>query len=218
MSARDWHSRVSQGCAVALLALGCSAGGAAAVDASIASPTGETVEDVAIVLEPRGAKAPLRKARVVIEQNNREFAPYVTRVQRETAIEFPNRDPFKHHIYSFSPAKVFEVKLYQGKPAQPVTFDKVGVVVLGCNIHDWMEAHILVVDTPYFGKTGSDGLVHIDQVPAGRYTLRVWHPRQTAALPEQEVEIGQRVVRLRLVLSVAPRPVKPHPPMPAEGY
>ena len=71
----------------------------------------------------------------------------------------PNRDNIRHHVYSFSPAKRFELPLYAGVPTQPVLFDKAGVVVLGCNIHDWMIGYIYVSDSPWFGKTGADGTV-----------------------------------------------------------
>jgi hypothetical protein len=69
----------------------------------------------------------------------------------------PNSDNIRHHVYSFSPAKKFELPLYSGVPAEPVVFDKVGFVTLGCNIHDWMIAFVAVLPTPYFQATGKDG-------------------------------------------------------------
>ena len=80
-------------------------------------------------------------------------------------------------MYSFSPAKTFELPLYAGTPATPVVFDRKGVVTIGCNIHDWMIAHIYVIETPYFGKTGTDGKARLENLPPGRYAVRVWHPR-----------------------------------------
>lgn len=153
-----------------------------------------------------------------IAQHDREFIPYVTIVQTGTAIYFPNHDPFKHHVYSFSPAKTFEIKLYVGKPAQPVVFDKPGEVAIGCNIHDWMEAYVLVVDSPYFAKTGGNGRAHIANVPPGRYRLRLWHPRQKSAPPLQEIKVGAAAVKLDLMIDVAPRIVKPKPPADADHY
>lgn len=99
-------------------------------------------------------------------------------VQAGTTVEFPNRDPFRHHVYSFSPAKSFELKLYGNDKSEAVVFDKEGVVALGCNIHDNMLAYIYVVATPYFAKTGPDGIGTIADMPAGTYTITLWHPDQ----------------------------------------
>jgi len=80
-------------------------------------------------------------------------------------------------VYSFSPAKRFELPLYAGEPAQPVVFDKPGVVVLGCNIHDWMVGYVYVSDSPYFAKTDRDGKALIVELPPREYVVRVWHPQ-----------------------------------------
>ena len=155
---------------------------------------------------------------VTIVQRNRELDPYVTIVQTNTPIEFPNQDPFKHHLYSFSPAKTFEIKLYAGKPAQPVLFDKPGEVALGCNIHDWMEAYVLVVDSPYFAKTDATGRARIADVPSGSYRLKWWHPRQQRQLPARIIEIGSAPLPLTQALNVKPRVLKPKPPTDKDQY
>jgi hypothetical protein len=95
-------------------------------------------------------------------------------------VSFPNKDNIRHQVYSFSPAKKFELPLYSGTTAPPVLFDKPGVVILGCNIHDWMIGYIYVSATPFFAKTGPDGRVDIRNIPAGDYLVRVWHPRLIA--------------------------------------
>src|SRR5262249_12812113 len=107
---------------------------------------------------------------------DKEFVPYVTAVYVGTLVNFPNRDQIRHHVYSFSAAKTFEIPLYAGMPEQLVDFDRAGEVVLGCNIHDWMRAYVFVVDTPYFAVTSGDGAAAIE-LPAGRYRVEVWHPR-----------------------------------------
>ena len=94
-----------------------------------------------------------------------------------TTVNFPNKDNIRHHVYSFSPPKKFELPLYTRKPAAPVLFDKAGVVVLGCNIHDWMIAYVYVSESAYFAKTGADGKATLSDLPAGKNTLRAWHPR-----------------------------------------
>lgn len=183
----------------------------------VTSPEGRPVEDYAVVL---GASSGLaaRKAKAVILQQDREFHPYLTIVQTRTAIEFPNRDPFKHHVYSFSQPKIFEIKLYAGKPAKPVVFDKPGVIALGCNVHDWMEAYVLVVDSPYFAKTGADGRAFIANVPAGSYKLTLWHPRQASDLPQRDIGMTKDGVRMVLKASIPPRPEHTKPPLDHGGY
>ncbi len=201
----------------ALLAL-CGQVRAASLEAHVSTPAGMPVEDSAVVIEPVSGAAPRQQKTATIAQQDREFIPYVTIVQTGTAINFPNHDPFKHHVYSFSPARTFEIKLYAGKPAQPVVFDKPGEVDIGCNIHDWMEAYVLVVDTPYFAKTDRNGRAVIAHVPSGRYRLRLWHPRQKAAPPLREIELGAAAAKLDLAIDVAPRILKPKPPADADHY
>jgi len=171
-----------------------------------------------VVLEAVAGVVPERPAAATIEQQGREFIPFVTIVQSGAAIEFPNRDPVKHHVYSFSRAKTFELKLYAGKPAKPLIFDKPGEVALGCNIHDWMEAYVLVVNTPYFAKTAANGRAVVDNVPPGRYRLKLWHPLQKKEVPQREIEIGAAPGKLELVIDVAARRVKPRPPLETDAY
>ncbi len=198
----------------------CFGAEAANVEALVRSPVGTPVGDAAVVIEPVSGGYPKRQRTVTIEQRDRDFIPYVSIVQTGTLVEFPNRDPFKHHIYSFSPAKTFEIKLYADKPALPVLFDKAGEVAIGCNIHDWMEAYILVVNSAYFAKTGDDGKATIRDVPAGHYRLRVWHPRQKLEAPQREIEIGAgaTATKLNLLADVAPRSSKPKPAIESGKY
>lgn len=191
---------------------------AGSLEAHVTTPAGKAVEDVAVVLEPLAAAAPERPAAATIEQQGREFIPFVTIVQTGAAIDFPNRDPVKHHVYSFSRAKPFELKLYAGKPAKPLVFDKPGEVALGCNIHDWMEAYVLVVDTPYFAKTAANGRARVDNLPPGKYRLKLWHPLQKKEVPPREIEIGAAAGKLELGMDVLPRLAKPRPPLEADTY
>ncbi len=191
-----------------LLAVGGRAG-AASVAARVLDAGGQPLADAAVVLVPLAPVHPRGHATASIEQRGKEFLPYVTIVQTGTPIEFPNNDTTRHHVYSFSPPKRFEIKLYAGKPSQPVIFDKPGEVAIGCNIHDWMEAYVLVVDSPYFAKTGADGRAVLADVPDGRYRLQLWHPQQKAAQPPGEVVVGNGANRLALTLDVKPRERKP---------
>jgi len=136
-----------------------------------------------------GAASAAPKKHAVVDQRDKQFIPYVTAVQVGTAVSFPNSDNIRHHVYSFSPAKKFELPLYSGVPAEPVVFDKVGFVTLGCNIHDWMIAYVAVLPTPYFQVARQDGRAMLKDLPAGQYTVQVWHP----ALKGQPEAFAQRV-------------------------
>jgi plastocyanin len=194
--------------------------GAATLDARVSTPSGKPLPDAAVVLEPLGAPASSSKSHphALIEQRGAEFAPWVTVVQLGTAVDFPNNDTVRHHVYSFSQPKRFEIKLYAGKPGQPITFDKPGEVVIGCNIHDWMEAYVLVVESPYFGKTGADGQVRIANLPAGRYRLQLWHPLQKARVGGAEIEVGAATPKLNLVLDARAREPRPHVEVDQDRY
>ena len=149
---------------------------AAGLGVTVADRDGKPVEDAAVYLEPIDAKAPPLKPRSVeIEQKDRRFSQLMTVIQVGQGIHFPNRDSVRHHVYSLSQAKLFEIKLYSGVPSNPVVFDKPGSVVLGCNIHDRMVSYVHVVDTPWFGKSDASGRARIEGFPDGRYRLKVWH-------------------------------------------
>lgn len=138
--------------------------------------------DAVVFAEPVDTTAPPNRAtaHALIDQINKEFVPLVTVVRVGTEVSFPNSDNIRHSIYSFSPAKPFAMKLYSGKQAPPITFDKPGVVVLGCEIHDAMAAWVVVVDTPYFAKTSASGTAALKGLAPGDYHVRVWYPGPTA--------------------------------------
>lgn len=118
-------------------------------------------------------------------QKNRTFVPHVLAIQTGTSVNFPNFDTVRHHVYSFSAIKTFEIKLYAATPAAPVVFDKPGTAVLGCNIHDRMNAFIHVVSTPYFAMTDAAGNLTLP-VPDGPLQLQVWHASYTDAVPPMQ--------------------------------
>lgn len=151
---------------------------AASVTIKAGDGAGNALDSVVVSLVPvsRAALPAARPAQ--IEQRNKTFLPAISVVQTGTPIEFPNNDTVRHHVYSFSAARVFELKLYAGKPEKPVVFDKPGVVVLGCNIHDRMVAYVVVVDTPWSAISQNDGVARITDVPTGDYLLQMWHPRR----------------------------------------
>ena len=151
--------------------------GAATLTVDVRNARGAAVPEAVVyaMRDGRDSSGPPAKRTAVMDQKNRMFVPHVLAVQTGTAVEFPNSDDVRHQVYSFSPAKKFQLPLYTGTPASPVVFDKPGVVSLGCNIHDRMNAYIVVVDTPYFATTGRDGRVTLPSLGSGRYVVQVWH-------------------------------------------
>lgn len=164
----------------------------APVVVSALGTAGDPLAGAVVFLDsPQAAQLAKPLAAAEMAQEKKAFVPDVLVVTRGTSVTFPNRDTVRHHVYSFSPAKKFELKLYTGTPANPVVFDRTGVAVLGCNIHDHMVAWVVVVDTPYFATTPASGQVTLD-VPPGKYTLRAWHARLPvgAEAISQPLEVG----------------------------
>lgn len=161
---------------------------AGSVQLTVTDPAGKPIPDAVVFLDSAQARTAVKpQAGVEVEQVSKQFAPRVTVLPVGSSLAFPNRDTVRHHVYSFSPAKTFDLKLYAGTPANPVLFDKTGIVVLGCNIHDQMLAWVVVVDTPYFGKTNAAGQISLPAAPAGNYALKVWHPGlPTGAQPQEQ--------------------------------
>jgi plastocyanin len=161
-----------------ILVCGAIPGLAAELHVLVKDHRGRLVADavvVAIPVEPKNAR--LAKPPVdAVDQVDKQFVPYVKTVFVGSKVHFPNSDNIRHQVYSFSPAKKFELPLYGGTDAPPVIFDKPGVVVLGCNIHDWMVGYIYVSETPFFAKTEAAGTATLADLPPGEYTVRVWHP------------------------------------------
>ena len=179
--------------AALLLAAGPLLVAAATVRVTVVNGAGSLLSDAVVLLEPLGAKvAPRPVSGLEVSQRDKQFQPRVAVVPVGSAVDFPNRDTVKHHVYSFSEAKRFEIKLYVGRPEKPVVFDRPGIVVLGCNIHDSMLGWIVVTDTPWHGRSGPDGQVTLAQVPAGSYRLRTWHPVLPAGSGglEQALNVG----------------------------
>ncbi|WP_088178525.1 MULTISPECIES: methylamine utilization protein [unclassified Methylophilus] len=154
----------------------------------VLSASGNPVEDAVVVFYDGKTPASNPNAMGKIVQKNKMFNPKVTIVQTGTSINFPNEDSFRHHVYSFSPAKKFELKLYSGVAADPVLFNQAGLVTLGCNIHDSMVGYIYVVDTPFFAKTDDKGRAVI-KLSDGQYSYQVLLPGVNKPVAEQKVKI-----------------------------
>ncbi|KGK19368.1 hypothetical protein DC58_19255 [Vibrio navarrensis] len=165
---------------LSLLCFAVGATHAAEIRVEVQSATGEPLENAVVFLKSERLNNQLKPlSNIEMAQMHRAFVPGVLVITQGTAVDFPNRDTVRHHVYSFSPAKTFELKLYIDKPEQPVIFDQAGVVELGCNIHDNMLAWILVSETPVYAHTNKQGeAIFRDQMPEN-YEIDVWH----ASLP-----------------------------------
>lgn len=192
-----------------LLAAAAPLGHAAALNVSVTDAAGKPLADAVVMLEPASGKAPVKPLPdVEISQAKRQFNPRVTLITVGTKVAFPNFDTVRHHVYSFSQAKTFELKLYAGVPAAPIVFDKPGLAVLGCNIHDRMAAWVVVAETPWHAMSGSDGVARIADAPPGAYQLSVWHAGLAANSPPltRQVQLGSAELRESFQLSLEAAP------------
>ena len=177
----------------------------ASVSVSVSDQAGRPLHDAVVLLEPATGKLPVAPlAGVQIVQVKRQFAPQVSVVTVGTPVSFPNDDTVRHHVYSFSPVKTFELKLYAGVPNTPVVFDKPGIAVLGCNIHDQMVAWVVVVDTPLYARSAASGKARIEGVPPGNYQLRVWHSALAEGAPptSSPLAVGSTDLEQRAALNL----------------
>jgi plastocyanin len=141
---------------------------------------------------------------IQIEQKDQEFRPYVTAIQVGSTVNFPNHDTVQHHIYSLSKPKRFEIPLYKSGASEAVVFDQPGIITIGCNIHDWMLAYIVVLPTPFFTQTDATGAAALPPLPPGRYRLEIWHPRATAPVVQEIVSAPDQAPVLEFSVDLKP--------------
>jgi plastocyanin len=219
--ARACHTRLCPKALAGLLGLLGVLAGARASPATLVitvqTPDGRAVPGAVVTARPleREARKPA-PVHAVMDQVNRTFVPDLMVIPVGSTVTFPNSDSVSHQIYSFSPAKRFQLPLYHGKPYPPVHFDQAGVVTLGCNIHDEMVAYLLVTDAPSYGRTDASGTWSAE-VPRGRYQISIWHPRlrDDAADLERELTVrdadrAELTIRLAKSLQPAPLTDRPH--------
>jgi plastocyanin len=198
-----------------LALLACASPAVAAdVTVEVRNQNGTPVRDAVVSLYPGGRPAPLPagRRRYEIAQRDIQFSPFVLVVPVGSTVAFPNYDKVRHHVYSFSAAKRFELKLYAREQNRTVLFDKAGAVPLGCNIHDSMSAFIKVADTAFSAKTDAQGRVTFAGVPGGSVIAKVWHPYLRAPGNEVEVRWGVGGARAGLQVKVALRAPPPAAP------
>ncbi|MBR2513470.1 MAG: Cupredoxin [Halomonas sp.] len=149
---------------------------AQAATLSVADTEGTPLEHAVVEIYIEGTATPPATEENIF-QRDAAFHPTVTTVPTGSYVAFPNEDTTRHHVFSFSPAKVFDLELFLNETPPPIHFDQAGVVVLGCNIHDQMQAFIVVSDAPYAALTNADGTLDVPELPEGRHRMRVWHSR-----------------------------------------
>lgn len=176
--------------AAAVAAFAVASAHASGIEVSITDARGRPVPDAVIVASASGVTEAFAPATATVDQVAKAFVPSVLVVRTGTSVTFPNSDTVAHQVYSFSPAKRFELGLYRGRPHPPLLLDRPGLIVLGCNIHDNMVGYIYVTDSPHFGKSDEKGWLTMSGLPAAAYDIVVWSPR----LPresQQHVLVGE---------------------------
>ena len=196
----------------ALLTLAlCAAGAvtAASLTVNVVDKNGVPMSDVVVSATPLHGSLPaaVKTAPAVISQSDMQFAPYVTALRVGTQVTFPNYDKMEHHVKSISPAKEFEIKTYErGVTPPPILFDRPGLVVVYCLLHNWMRAYVLVLETPYFSKSDESGAVTLDHLPDAQYKIEAWHPNMGSIKPplSQVITLGSNNTPLRMAFDFVP--------------
>ncbi len=200
---------------VALLAalFAAASASAATITVAVQQPDGKPLAGAVLTVHVSGSDRPAVPVSAIMDQIDRTFVPDILVVPVGSTVAFPNSDSVSHQIYSFSPARRFQLPLYRGKPYPPVRFDQPGLVTLGCNIHDTMLAYVLVTDAAYFGQTDAAGSWSAE-VPRGTYRVTVWHPRMREESElERQIMIGdgdRASLTLRLAKPLQPAPLDAH--------
>lgn len=169
----------------ALLVVVCvpalAAQGAVSGQVTLIERPGETSEDLADVivwLEPSGGvRAGAKAVKATIQLQGRQFSPRVRAVPEGSKIEFPNQDTFSHNVFSKAPNGAFDTGVYGRGKSGDQTFKEAGVVPIYCNVHPRMTGYVVVMKSPYFAQASDDGRFSVTNVPAGSYTMHVWHDR-----------------------------------------
>ena len=200
-----------RGLAVMALLFAAAPVAAAELTVQVRTANGAAVQNAVVSLYPGGRPALLGGGRrsFQIAQRDLQFSPFVLVVPVGAQVSFPNFDNVRHHVYSFSPVRRFEIRLFAREQARSVRFDRPGIVPLGCNIHDGMIAFINVVDTGLAARTDASGRVSFANVPAGPVTARVWHPYLRA--PANQLQLSWSIAATGRQAQSVPVNLRPPP-------
>jgi plastocyanin len=199
------------GTLIGLLLAGVSPGFAATITATVTDDLGRKLPDAVVTITPE-AGTPMPKAdaghlaTATIDQKDETFVPFVVVIHTGGSVVFRNSDPIRHHVYSFSPVRRFEMVQNPGEVSPPVKFDQAGSVAIGCNIHDHMTAYIHITDAPFAMVTDAGGKAVITDLPPGRFVAKVWHPRlkPRAEPPSMPVVVENENSTLAVTIPVLP--------------
>ncbi|KKO44908.1 hypothetical protein WG68_13875 [Arsukibacterium ikkense] len=178
---------------------------------SIVNQQQQPLADAVVELRAVGQQV-VTPQRIRVAQQQLTFIPFVSAIPVGSEVEFPNLDKTRHHVYSFSPARQFEIQLYADKPEAPIRFDTVGIVALGCNIHDYMQAYIYVGESDLVAVSDTDGQLHWSGLAPGQYQLYLWHPWQLEPHPGQPLKVSMPVQTATLRLAIDLTQQKPQAP------
>jgi plastocyanin len=210
--------------AIVYICLSSATAGAAGLGVRISDTRGHAVSDAVVTIAPQSGNSvspPPPPATRVIDQKNETFLPYIEVFRPGDKVVFRNSDNTRHHAYSFAPARQFEFVLAPGEISAPLQLDKLGVIAVGCNIHDQMITYLYVTDAPHVAHSGGDGIAQLSNLPKGDYAVRVWHPqlRPGAGVDVQRLTIADatELKDLEFTLSLLPDPRLP-PDRERAGY
>ncbi|PHQ89356.1 MAG: plastocyanin [Idiomarina sp.] len=176
------------------------------VTVEVVAADGQPLVNAALLIEREKPSVKVPGQSAVVDQVDKQFTPTVSAVEPGTDVVFPNSDNIRHHVYSFSAAKNFELKLYSDKEKPSVNFDKAGIVTLGCNIHDQMVAYVLVSDEYDVAVTNEQGIAELNleerEPPA---EIKVWHYWMGDELSKaQSVQLASDSGKLTAQVQVSP--------------
>ncbi len=184
---------------------------AATITATVTDDLGRPLPDAVVMISPDSGMPPPPPdaggiATATIDQKDETFSPAVVTIRIGGSVMFRNSDKIRHHVYSFSPTRRFEMVQAPGETSAPIVFDKPGAVAIGCNIHDHMTAYVYVTAAPWSKVTGANGQAVLSGLPAGRFVATVWHPRlrPRAEPPVQALSLATDHSTLSVTIPVLP--------------
>lgn len=206
----DWQPFFGLAAALAVLCWPLAAA-AGSLAVHVSRPDGKPVAGAVVMIHgPAGTPLP-KPGTFVIDQVDKAFTPDLTVMPVGSTVTFPNSDSVSHQVYSFSPAKKFQLPLYRGTAYPPMKFENAGIVTLGCNIHDDMIAYVVVTDAAWVGRTDAAGNWTADGLPAGELRVEVWHPRMREPTPVVERPVSLRASEAGELDVALTRTLRPEP-------
>lgn len=191
---------------------------AAVLNVQVLDDHGKPVGDAVVSMVARTVTAgdppalPAAQTKTV-DQRRETFLPYVEIFRPGDSVVFRNSDTTRHHVYSFSPTRNFEMVVRPGQSTEPMLLDRAGIVAVGCNIHDHMRNWLFVSSAPWLAIVDAGGHVRFDALPVGKYTVTVWHPQLDPRKPpiahELDIVPGQADADMLVTLSLLPDPRMP---------